>query len=130
MADAPVVCAVADVPTDSSLVFSMTDGDGDSVEALLVRVGERVVCWENHCQHWTVTPLDRGDGARRRGDHLVCGRHGATFDCDTGRCVAGPCEGETLDPVDVTVADGQVRLTDDDYAFESLGPAADDGGLL
>jgi nitrite reductase/ring-hydroxylating ferredoxin subunit len=48
-------------------------------------------------------PLDR-DGEpllTPDGLFLVCRNHGAVFKPEDGRCVAGPCEGESLTPLDV-----------------------------
>jgi hypothetical protein len=52
-------------------------------------------------------------------------RSGPTFRTTDGECTHGPCEGATLDVVDVTVADGGVYLTDDRFEFDSLGPSDD-----
>jgi nitrite reductase/ring-hydroxylating ferredoxin subunit len=53
------------------------------------------------------------------GSTLQCGRHGATFQIDTGACVTGPCQGKALEPIKLTVANGEVclsgvRLVEDD----------------
>jgi nitrite reductase/ring-hydroxylating ferredoxin subunit len=40
---------------------------------------------------------------------ILCGGHGALFRIDDGRCTAGPCEGDFLEPWPVEVVDGVVR---------------------
>ena len=40
--------------------------------------------------------------------------HGALFEIDTGRCVAGPCTGQSLKPVNVYV-DGGVVVLDEEF---------------
>ena len=45
-------------------------------------------------------------------DLLICATHGALFRPEDGRCVAGPCEGEALQPVDVAVEDGWIVFRD------------------
>jgi hypothetical protein len=52
---------------------------------------------------------------------LVCGKHGALFEDDTGCCTYGPCEGAVLQRVEVAVEDDAVYLTDDDYEFVQVG---------
>lgn len=125
------IAAVEDVPRDGSLVFRVSEtGDGRGEEEyILVRLADGVVAYENVCPHWTTVPLDRSDGATRREGELVCSKHGATFEVDTGFCTYGPCEGATLTEIEVRVADGAVYLDDDGYAFEGLGPV-DDGDDL
>jgi hypothetical protein len=70
--------------------------------------------------------LDKGSGAYVRNGELVCQKHGATFQRDTGYCDFGPCEGSILSTFDVTVEEGDVYLTDDAFEFEGLGGSDDD----
>lgn len=118
-----MIAPVADVPPDSTLLVTLRDDDGAEVEFVLVRAGDGVNAWRNECQHWTDVRFDRGSGGSVRRGELVCGKHGATFDCESGYCDFGPCEGAYLTGVDVTVTDGDVRLLDDDYEFVRVGGA-------
>jgi nitrite reductase/ring-hydroxylating ferredoxin subunit len=118
------IAALEKVPADSTLLFTVRDGF-DREEAILTRLDGVVAAWTNYCPHWTDVRLDKGDGAAVRGDELVCQKHGATFERDTGLCTYGPCEGAVLDEIDVTIADGAVYLTDDRYEFDDLGPSGD-----
>ncbi len=42
--------------------------------------------------------------------HLVCAAHGASFELQHGDCVAGPCRGDRLRAVPVSVVAGEIRL--------------------
>jgi len=117
---------VADVPGDDTLLVTLSNGDGEEVEAILTALADGVVAWRNYCKHWTDVRLDRGDGAPIRDGDVLCRKHGATFEKESGVCTFGPCEGAQLEGVDVTVADGGVYLADDDYEFVRVGPAEDD----
>jgi nitrite reductase/ring-hydroxylating ferredoxin subunit len=137
MTPGPRIAPVADVPGDSSLLFTVRDDDGEEREAILVRadaepdggappedggdVAAPVAGWLNACQHFTHISLDKGSGAVVRDGEVLCQNHGAMFETDTGLCTYGPCEGAYLTEVDVAVADGAVYLTDDDFEFVSLG---------
>ena len=118
------IAAVEEVPDDGSLLFTVRDGF-DTAEAILVSLADGIVAFENYCPHWRDVRLDKGSGATVRGDELVCEKHGATFEAATGYCTHGPCEGATIDELEVTVADGAVYLTDDEYEFEHTGPSGD-----
>lgn len=118
------IVAAEEVPADSTLLFTVRDGF-DLDEAILVRLDDGIAAWQNYCQHWTDVRLDKGSGATLRNGEVLCGRHGALFEADTGRCTYGPCEGAYLDEVEVAVEDGTVFLTDDRYEFEALGPSGD-----
>ncbi|WP_255197360.1 Rieske (2Fe-2S) protein [Halorarius litoreus] len=123
--DDPRLADLDEVPEDSTLLLTLDD-DGSETEALLIRLNGEVACWKNYCQHWTDVRLDKGDGARVKGGEIWCGKHAATFDPNSGECTFGPCEGAYLDEVEVTVEDGGVYLTDDDYGFVRRGPAETD----
>ena len=118
------IAAVDEIPDDSTFLFTVRDGF-DLEEAILLRLADGVVALKNYCPHWTDVRLDSGSGAEVRNGELVCTKHGATFEKDTGDCTYGPCEGATIEELDVTVADGVVYLTDDDYDFEQTGPSGE-----
>jgi nitrite reductase/ring-hydroxylating ferredoxin subunit len=118
------IAAVDEVPDDGTFLFTVRDGF-DLEEAILLDLADGVVALKNYCPHWTDVRLDSGSGATVRNGELVCEKHGATFEKATGDCTHGPCEGATIERLDVTVADGAVYLTDDDYDFEQRGPSGE-----
>jgi nitrite reductase/ring-hydroxylating ferredoxin subunit len=145
------IAPVEDVPEEGTLLVTLRrrdpDGDGNEdadgddtdptgpTEAILSRLKDgTVVAYRNYCMHWTDVRLDKGSGALVRRGELVCQKHGATFQRDSGYCDFGPCEGASLERVDVTVRDSQVLLTDEDYAFVHVGPdesaVADSGSRI
>jgi nitrite reductase/ring-hydroxylating ferredoxin subunit len=124
--DEEPIAAVEEVPADGSLLFTVAD-DGDEREAILVTLGDGSIAgWLNYCMHWTDVKLDTGDGAPVRNGEVVCRKHAATFEKDSGVCTHGPCEGAELDPVGVEVRDGDVYLDDPDYEFVRTGVEDDD----
>lgn len=118
------IAALEEVPDDGTFLFTVRNGF-DTEEALLVSLADDVVAFENYCPHWRDIRLDKGSGATMRDDELVCEKHGATFESDSGYCNFGPCEGAVLDEISVTVDDGAVYLTDERYEFENQGSSGD-----
>ncbi|WP_435335254.1 Rieske (2Fe-2S) protein [Haloarchaeobius sp. TZWWS8] len=119
------ITAVEEVPEEGTFLFTAMEGF-DEQEVVLTRLDDgSVAAWLNYCQHWTDVRIDKGSGAEVRDGELVCTRHAATFRKDDGVCTFGPCEGAVLEAVDVTVDDGDVYLTDEDYRFDHVGPASD-----
>jgi nitrite reductase/ring-hydroxylating ferredoxin subunit len=124
--DEEPIAAVDEVPADGSLLFTVAE-DGDEREAILVKLGDGSIAgWLNYCMHWTDVKLDTGSGAPVRNGQVVCRKHAATFEKDSGVCTHGPCEGAELDPVRVDVRDGDVYLDDPDYEFVHTGVEDDD----
>ena len=79
--------------------------------AFVVRWHGGIYAYLNQCAH-AGGPLDfEGQVVESSGRFLMCARHGAIYEPDTGRCVGGPCRGARLTPLPVHEdADGRVWL--------------------
>ena len=90
--------------------FTILHG-GQEVPAFVVRYSGVAHAYENRCAHVPVQ-LDWEPGVffDHSGLHLVCATHGATYEPETGRCIAGPCKGRRLRKLSVTECDGEVLL--------------------
>lgn len=44
------------------------------------------------------------------GFHLLCGTHGALFRPQDGYCVSGPCVGDSLEPVPISLVAEEVMF--------------------
>lgn len=82
---------------------------GESLPAFVVRWRTRPFAYINECQHQS-TELDwnAGDFFDESKLYLMCATHGAMYEPDSGLCVAGPCSGARLAPVEVVERDGGV----------------------
>jgi nitrite reductase/ring-hydroxylating ferredoxin subunit len=85
--------------------------DGDAESLVLYRDGAQVRAWLNICPH-AGRRLDWAPGQflKSAQGHLVCAAHGASFELVGGDCVAGPCRGDRLRAVPVTISGDAVRL--------------------
>jgi len=77
--------------------------------AFALRFDGQVVAYVNRCVH-VPTELDWQPGEFLDLDKrwIICSIHGATYEPADGHCIAGPCRGERLMPLDVMERDGQV----------------------
>jgi nitrite reductase/ring-hydroxylating ferredoxin subunit len=84
---------------------------GKPVPAFAVRYNGHVHAYLNQCAHIGVE-LDwiEGEFFDCSGLYLICATHGATYEPDTGHCIAGPCKGQRLTALDVAEDDGRVCL--------------------
>ncbi len=89
-----------DVPEGGALVVE---------GVLLTRCKGAISAFRNRCPHAGFS-FARADGSvivqERR--YLVCPVHGASFDLKSGVCAGGPCNGEGLSPVAITICEGQI----------------------
>jgi nitrite reductase/ring-hydroxylating ferredoxin subunit len=90
-----------------------TDEDGIPIVALVLRdANGQIVAYRNLCRHLPV-PLDGGTGEFLSDDraHLVCGTHGAVYRLLDGYCVDGPCEGLSLQALNVREDGGELFVS-------------------
>lgn len=83
--------------------------EGDAESLIVRRSGDAVIAWFNICPH-AGRRLDWAPGQflLTKDGLLVCAAHGATFELESGSCVAGPCRGESLRAVPLRVEGDQV----------------------
>jgi nitrite reductase/ring-hydroxylating ferredoxin subunit len=114
---APVaLCPVAAIAAGRARGFDPTRSGEDTVFVVQSGAGLRVFL--NKCPHQGV-PLEYRKDAFLSGDgeHIMCYAHGARFERQTGRCIHGPCLGESLQPLPHRVAEGWVWLDDPSALF-------------
>ena len=109
-----VICASADLAEAGKGVRFSLAREGGEEKGFAVRHAGKVRGYVNRCPHMG-TELDwqPGDFFEASGLYLACATHGALFEPSTGLCVAGPCRGASLQPLQVRERDGQVYLDDD-----------------
>ena len=90
--------------------FALDSWPGEE-RGFAVRYAGEVRAFVNRCPHaWTELDWQPGEFFEESGLYLVCSTHGAIFIPDTGFCVAGPCRGASLEPLQVREHGGQVFL--------------------
>lgn len=102
------LCALADLADGGAAGFTL-DGAAGRVAVFAVRKGEEVYAYVNSCPH-IGAPLNFSPNGFLSADktHILCSTHGAQFAIRDGLCVLGPCKGKRLQPVPVTLRNGEV----------------------
>ena len=90
---------------------------GGEERGFAVRHRGKVCAYVNRCPHLG-TDLDwqPGEFFEESGLYLVCSTHGALFEPGNGFCVAGPCRGASLEPLEIRERGGEVFLLHDNPA--------------
>jgi nitrite reductase/ring-hydroxylating ferredoxin subunit len=103
-----VVCRLDELEDPGSKEFSIGEGDWP-FKGFVVRQGDEVYAYQNFCMH-AGHPLNwRPDSfLTEDGGQIICASHGAIYEIKSGECVAGPCPGRKLRPVEVEVREGEV----------------------
>lgn len=76
-----------------------------------MRRGDEVFGYRNSCPHYGA-PLDWKPDSFLSYDKdlILCSMHDALFTIDDGVCVAGPCPGQSLTPINIEVRDGNLFI--------------------
>ena len=110
MQNLTLICALEQLSDPGSYGFSL-ETDGKTVEGFVVLRDAELFAYRNSCPH-TGSPLDwvEHQFLDIEGALIQCAVHDARFLIDTGECVFGPCPGESLESLSVSVRDGNVYL--------------------
>lgn len=101
------LCALEDIVDGGSKGF----GDGTAEAFFAVRKGDQVYVYRNRCPH-AGAPLNWMPDRflDREKEFIQCTVHGALFTIEEGDCIAGPCAGDCLSPLDSEVRNGDVWI--------------------
>jgi naringenin degradation protein FdeD len=100
------LCRLDEIADPGSKGFERAGGS-----IFIVRRGMEVSGYVNSCPH-TRGPLDwvEGQFLDLPRQHIVCATHGALFRIGDGHCIAGPCAGEDLTRVALSLREGVIYL--------------------
>jgi nitrite reductase/ring-hydroxylating ferredoxin subunit len=108
-----VLCRLVDLEEYGSRAFTVGGGDWP-LRGFVVRCGNVVRGFVNRCPH-AGHPLNLRPHRFLTPDKamILCSSHGALFEKDAGRCLAGPCAGEALRAVPLEVIGDLVLIAAD-----------------
>ncbi len=107
-----VICRLADLAEHGARAFTLGGGDWP-MRGFVVRAGNGVRGYLNRCPH-AGHPLNLLPHRFLTPDHalILCTSHGALFEKESGRCLAGPCSGQALVAIPLLVVADLVLLAD------------------
>lgn len=85
--------------------------ESDGIFLFAVKRDGRVYLYQNRCPHlgtpleWEEDQFLDADGAL-----IQCATHGALFEIESGRCLAGPCKGQYLQAVPYVLDNGLMMV--------------------
>ena len=103
------LCRLDALPDRSARGFDPLGRGADTV--FVVRRGGALHAYLDRCPHFGDTPLPWRKDAYldAAAEAIICAAHGARFDIATGRCVLGPCLGQSLTAVPLELTpDGEL----------------------
>jgi nitrite reductase/ring-hydroxylating ferredoxin subunit len=106
------LCAVDEIANDSGKELVIGGEGGEwPFRMFVVRRGDDVWGYVNACPHQHIPLNYFPDRFVSQDEQFIqCANHGALFNFDDGYCVSGPCAGQTLQPVPLTVRNGTLEI--------------------
>lgn len=100
------LCSTAEIDDPGSRGFEI--GEGRKARQLFVVHRDGAFHgYVNSCPHTGVNLEWQEDRfLDMEGAFIQCATHDALFEIDTGLCIAGPCAGDRLTPVELAIEDG------------------------
>jgi nitrite reductase/ring-hydroxylating ferredoxin subunit len=104
------ICILADLATTGAHEFKIERAQWP-LYGFVVRKGDVIAAYLNRCPH-AGHPLNLRPDKFFTPDEalLMCNSHGALFEPESGRCVAGPCTGKALVRIPIRVEGDEVLL--------------------
>ena len=103
------VCASQDLIEAGDGIRFEVPGIAGPKAAFVIRYDGQAHAYLNQCQHVPIE-LDWQPGRffDLGGLYLVCATHGASYDPESGECIAGPCQGRRLPSFETLEWNGQI----------------------
>ena len=104
------ICMMEEVPECEARAFDTEDGD----TIFITQRDGSFYAYQNVCPHLQVElEFLENQFLDQDQEFIQCSTHGALFEVETGLCISGPCQGDTLEKVNIKVhSDGGIYLED------------------
>ena len=105
------ICMMEDVPEREARSFETSDGDN----IFVTQRDGAFYAYQNVCPHLqTELEFLENQFLDQDGEYIQCSTHGALFEVETGECISGPCLGDKLEKVNISVhSDGGIYIEDE-----------------
>lgn len=103
-----LLCRLDEIEDPGSRGFDDIEGEKPF---FVVRRGADAFAYRNSCPHYGA-PLDWKPHAFLSHDktRILCSMHGALFGIEDGACILGPCPGDVLEKVEITLSGNNIYL--------------------
>lgn len=101
------LCNTDDIPEREARAF-----DTDKGEIFITQRDGMFYAYLNYCPHLgTSLEFMENQFLDMDREYIICSTHGALFQVENGQCIFGPCQGDHLSQVEISVhSDGGIYL--------------------
>jgi nitrite reductase/ring-hydroxylating ferredoxin subunit len=104
------ICSVDELSDPGAREFKI-EREQWPLYGFVVRKADVIAAYVNRCPH-AGHPLNLRPDRFFTPDEtlLICSSHGALFEAESGKCVAGPCAGKSLTKIPIRIAEDTILL--------------------
>ena len=105
------ICMMEDIPEREARAYETPNGD----TIFITQRDGMYYAYQNVCPHLqTELEFLENQFLDQDGEYIQCSTHGALFEVETGECISGPCLGDKLEKVNISVhSDGGIYIEDE-----------------
>ncbi len=105
------LCNINDIEDPGAKGFKLKQGRKERLLFVVKKAGQ-AYAYENHCPHAGINlEWQEDDFLDINKEHIQCSVHGALFKIENGDCMGGPCNGQGLTAVEITLDEqGNINL--------------------
>ena len=105
------ICMMEDIPQREARAYETPNGD----TIFITQRDGMYYAQQNVCPHLQVElEFLENQFLDRDQEYIECSTHGALFMVETGECISGPCLGQSLEKVEISIhSDGGIYLIND-----------------
>jgi nitrite reductase/ring-hydroxylating ferredoxin subunit len=108
------LCHYQDLVNNPVQILSLPSSENNRDSVILTLHGDSIRAFRNQCPHaWVPLDLASPDILSGCKQYLQCSSHFAQFRKQDGYCIYGPCQGQSLQKVDVVVDKDKIFLRQD-----------------
>lgn len=107
------LCNRDEIPDPGSKEFSIKTGR-NTLELFVIHKNAAFYAYKNSCPHTGASLNWQEDEFLDMDKALIqCSVHDALFEIDSGYCIAGPCSGQSIEELTISVEDNDIFLIED-----------------
>lgn len=102
-----VICSIDEIPEREARGYILDSGEN----IFITQRDGQFYAYKNNCPHLNVElEFLENDFLDSEQEYIECSTHGARFNVEDGVCVFGPCEGQALSKVKISIQNNMVYL--------------------
>lgn len=109
------LCHTGEIPESAAIGFNLSQAN-----LFAVRKNGKIYLYLNRCPHLG-TPLEwqKNQFLDAESQYIKCSTHGALFLMDSGECILGPCQGQSLWEIEYSIENNHIIIDEEELPAQA-----------